>query len=614
MMVVLISFIVACLCSKSMTKTSEIAPLKQVQLEDNTIKNKYDAKIDLEDIKCPDESADEHLLKEKRHRIQLDKKLRSLIKVFISGLLYLTLLCIMVSHHMVSQSYDEKKYLGTAIKSDIQTDTINGIWDWIENSFIDKVFPKRWYNGELRSAYLQRFIDNGYSFRLGLARACEVPNIMKKALHICQRDYNVEYEEKGIFCPVILITNSFAYSSSGGELKTDGLFAVYGVGGYSIELGPQRDLALSYVRSLRRLTWIDPYTRALFVEVVTMNGATRLHSVVKMTFELSSFGDINIKSDIMSSNLYPYLGPWDYIILMIQLIFILITIVRIVRFVISVYKLKINCLVTSSAWIELLRLVFCVTAIILYILRIDSTLSAIKQLSDNVESLNSFVSIEKVQMLDKGYRMCLSVEVFLATLDLLKPLTFNYYLHLMRTSLVISCGQIISAALMVYLLIVAFATLLYLLVGPYIMEMRDMVSALMTMTRLSLTIAKFKNTLEEMDSLELEVIFMIFMTLMTFIIINLFVAVVSTMFGLMKTNAHNLESVEGFDAELNNHFWWKLNRWFSRITDFLCLRNHYDFDNKDHNQRLQRYSDIFLDRKIFIISVKTPVRARLVTN
>lgn len=165
------------------------------------------------------------------------------------------------------------------------------------------------------------------------------------------------------------------------------MYAVYGEGGYSINIGPQRDLALSYVRSLRSLTWIDAFTRALFVEVITMNAATRLHSYVKMTFELSSFGDINIKSDIKSSNLYPYLGPWDYIILFIQLIFILITIIRIVKFVMSVYKMRVRCLVTVSIWIEFLRLVFCVTAIILYILRIDSTLSAIKKLSDNIGKL-----------------------------------------------------------------------------------------------------------------------------------------------------------------------------------------------------------------------------------
>lgn len=182
------------------------------------------------------------------------------------------------------------------------------------------------------------------------------------------------------------------------------------------------------------------------------------------------------------------------------------------------------------------------------------------------------MSIEKVQMLDEGYRLCLSAEVFIATLALLKPLTFNYYLHLMRTSLVISCGQILSATLVIYLLIIAFATLLYLLVGPYNTEMRDIVSALMTMTRLCLTIAKFKNTLEEVDSIQLEIIFMIFMILMSFVIINLFVAVVTTMFGLMKSNAHNLENVEGFDAELNEHFWWKINKWFSQIADFLCIR------------------------------------------
>lgn len=79
-----------------------------------------EAKIDFEDMKCPDQYAEDDLFKERRHRIQLDKRLHSLLVDFITKLVYLTLLCIMVSHHMVSQSYAEKKYLGSAIKSDIQ--------------------------------------------------------------------------------------------------------------------------------------------------------------------------------------------------------------------------------------------------------------------------------------------------------------------------------------------------------------------------------------------------------------------------------------------------------------------------------------------------------------
>ncbi|KAJ8299015.1 hypothetical protein KUTeg_023075 [Tegillarca granosa] len=62
-------------------------------------------------------------------------------------------------------------------KSVVQVEDPNSsddIWNWLESHFTETAFPKWYYNGQVREAYLQRYLQNTFNMRLGFARVRQV--------------------------------------------------------------------------------------------------------------------------------------------------------------------------------------------------------------------------------------------------------------------------------------------------------------------------------------------------------------------------------------------------------------------------------------------------------
>ncbi|XP_078322867.1 polycystin-2-like protein 1 [Crassostrea virginica] len=181
------------------------------------------------------------------------------------------------------------------------------------------------------------------------------------------------------------IDNSFIYRNADetDTLPYIGDFAIYHGGGYTIVLGPKQSLVESYLTKLQNYSWIDGQTRAVFFESNTFNANTRLFTHLKIVFEISEYGSIMMKAVAESLNLYPYVTSMDYIVLVCQFIFILVVIVRLVFCIIHIFKTRRTCIRNLSSWITSIDVFLGISAIVFYILRVDTT---IKTIDDIIES------------------------------------------------------------------------------------------------------------------------------------------------------------------------------------------------------------------------------------
>lgn len=162
-----------------------------------------------------------------------------------------------------------------------------------------------------------------------------------------------------------------------------GHYAQYGGGGYQMQLGPKNSLVLQHVNELKNKSWIDGNTRAIFVDSNTFNANSRLFTHLKVVFEISEYGAITMQTVSKSSNLYPYVYPLDYVILCLQVIFVIIIIVKMVLFGINVFKLKKKCFVTFGIWIDLTEILCGILSIVFFILRIDKTIKAVDDINNS---------------------------------------------------------------------------------------------------------------------------------------------------------------------------------------------------------------------------------------
>ncbi|XP_069131790.1 polycystin family receptor for egg jelly-like [Argopecten irradians] len=523
------------------------------------------------------EKADLH---ERRRRCRLDKRLNSVILSWLLHFLYIFIVAIICSHNQATMAYHQNVALGNKISSNSAPKTVAEVWNWLEKSLIDNLFPFKHYNNDIMTSNEQQSADQFY--RLGLIRlrqarvqgSCNIPSMMQPWLTRCPPEMASETEDRNTYCIGWANYNTACFNEIDDDqyaytYKTDteteslyhiGLVDSYDGGGYVRDIGHTHKLALNTINRLRDQTWIDDKTRALFVDGVFLNGDDMLFSHIKVVFEFPSFGGVFMKIHKTTSNLYPYVGSLDYLVLIFQVIFVVIVCVRIVLLVISVIKTKCYCLTTLSTWITILEITLSLAAISVFILRIDRTIDAIERVFNDI---GFFVSFEMVEMLDILYRMFIGSVCFIAILNLLKPLSFNYYLHLMRTAISMFRSEVLNFSTIAILCIVAFSCLIYLIYGYIEPGFKDFQTTFLYLFRIMIGMIHFREIIVN-ENIGLTIILGVYITIATILTINFFLAGLNFVF----TEARERSNTKGkyqFDDEINKHFWWKMSSVASKV-------------------------------------------------
>lgn len=158
---------------------------------------------------------------------------------------------------------------------------------------------------------------------------------------------------------------------------------MYDGGGYAVLLNPEKQEVRNKIFHLQRHNWIDNQTRLICVEVVVFNINSKLFSLVSGFFEIPETGGFYTHVKIQTSRLYPYIGTFDYLVLGLQLIFVLLVFYRLLYTIYDFGKRKQKCLCSIEAWTKLLSSLVSIAAIGCYIARIDRTIAVIEELFNN---------------------------------------------------------------------------------------------------------------------------------------------------------------------------------------------------------------------------------------
>ncbi|XP_069133774.1 polycystin-1-like protein 2 [Argopecten irradians] len=603
-----LAVLLACCCSRNARQTLADLPLPSEEDEQEVEEIDLERSVVVVDptVICPADIGDDSSLETKRlkKRLQLDKKLYALIKHWVVQFLYVILVATICSQNVVEEAYYQNKHL----KAMLYTATPNvtdDIWNWISDRFIIKMFPKLYLNNEVRMSYVLRFIDDTQHFRLGLARIrqvrvtprsepfvipwfdtqpCFVPSVLANQVTRCPVSYDADTEAKDDYCKGWAPTNTTCFDENedtdyaflySGENKTEaltyhGTFATYKGGGYFHDIGPKRSLAEHDIELLRNNSWIDEYTRAIFVEAMLYNPDSKLFSHVKVIFELSSYGERSVVFKITTANLYPFQQSFDYVVLGFQVLFILIIFVKFVLIFVRAIKSRCGYFLSVSCWISILEVGFGICAIVFFCVRVDETITAIEKIFKN---LGSFVSFEQVNLMDEWYRATVSAVCFIATLELLEPLSFNYYMHLMRTTIIISRHKLAGFMFILINLILAFSMLIYLMYGNVEEKFYSVGASVLSLFQVTIGMVSFRQNIN-VEDVGIICIFGIFTIMITLITINLFISTLNMAFS-DATDLINRQGEYQFDKRLNGHFWNK----FDTIAQLLHISKVHPVSN-----------------------------------
>ncbi|KAH9493131.1 TRP-like ion channel Pkd2 [Bulinus truncatus] len=260
-------------------------------------------------------------------------------------------------NNMVKTFITNQNLNKTLVKfNDVQS--ASDFWEWLNNGFITGILANAYYNDypplKLRS-YINdkasRIIGHAVLRQLRIkADLCSVPGIMSSAIKECNIAYNIADQEEGNFntswTPINKSDTTFVpkseYSYSSAESLNGypywGNMALYSGGGYVAHLnGTKKDIE-NTLQQLQQESWIDKYTRAIFIEFTVYNPQVNLFSVNMLLAEFNLNNAILPSFRFEPAMLLPYMTNAMIFQIVCEVIFVLYIIGFIVKELLQVIK------------------------------------------------------------------------------------------------------------------------------------------------------------------------------------------------------------------------------------------------------------------------------------
>lgn len=506
-------------------------------------------------------------------KILLDRKLLTLFRSLLVRSLYITLLALICAHNSVWTSYLQNGALENLLSPSQTLNTTADIWTWLRGQYADQVFPKLYYNGDFRLIPERVYMFDNVSYRVGVTRfrqirvkgRCRIPNLLDSLIPICPPSYDTDVMDTANYCTG-WITRNTPCKETEWIYKTDeetdaypivGVHHVYNGGGYVklLDPGPNTTDVRNDFYSMQANNWIDKSTRLVVMEFLLFNPDSRLFSFPKVTIEMPETGGYLTEVKVKTARLYPYIDAFDFFVLALQVIFLLITFIRLLHLIYSSWRMGKKCCTASAQWVYLLRVVSSLMGISFFIVRIDRTIYTIEEIRN---STGKFVSLDLLDMMDTAYKLCVSLELFLAIIDLLLPLTFNQSLYLMRTSISFCGKDLLYLGIASMIPMTAFAILCYCYIGPHRFDFKDIGSSYITLFRTLLAMVRVRDTFDPEDILS-GLIFSLFLLQMTIITVNICICILNAALAHVKEQCLVSTEFESYDKELQQHFWQKID-------------------------------------------------------
>uniref|UniRef100_K1QZL5 Polycystic kidney disease protein 1-like 2 n=1 Tax=Magallana gigas TaxID=29159 RepID=K1QZL5_MAGGI len=267
--VILFAILIACCLQRLSGKLTDVGDVyKRKKEDDNVEADEYEMKFYY--YPCPSTKIDNRKAQLKKKRFKLDNELADHLKSGLLCVLYVILLAMICSHNVTTDACRQNNAMSLSINDSFLANTTDDIWTWLFEYYIPGTWTKFYGNGDLRTAYEQRFTYDQYNYRMSKIQLrqvrsygnCSAPKEVQNVVTRCTNDYDMETQSTENFCPGWvkfndscfdeneLIDYSFHYKSPE-EVKAlsyFGHYAHYGGGGYQMQLGPKLSIVLQHAQ------------------------------------------------------------------------------------------------------------------------------------------------------------------------------------------------------------------------------------------------------------------------------------------------------------------------------------------------------------------------------
>ena len=316
-------------------------------------------------------------------------------------------------------------------------------------------------------------------------------------------------------------------------IPSRGVFTVYSGGGYVADLGYSKDTASPLISGLRQKGWIDRQTRAVLVEFAIYNPYTGYLIIVTYYYEMlpTGYGITFPRIDTVlltstESGLYQFY-------LICQILYIILVFFFFLQELYKMYRQR--CAYFRNAWnlIEILQLISSSLVVTFYVIKSKIILNRISKLKENPFVI---VSFQTVVIWNEAENVALAVAIFIATLKLLRMIRFNPHVIMLLQSFRVSRELLVSYSVLFVVIFISYAQLGRMALGNNMYRYSTFLRALAAELLMCLGGNMQFRELQGIDRVLGPFFSFSFVSLMSFIFVNFFVAILNDSYDDAKEN------------------------------------------------------------------------------
>ncbi|XP_016288259.2 glycine cleavage system H protein, mitochondrial isoform X1 [Monodelphis domestica] len=389
------------------------------------------------------------------------------------------------------------------------------------------------------------FITDGNSKLIGSARirqvrvrndSCPITQELG-AFHECHVPYSLEAEDMSDYGESWNSTgcneSSNFYQAWQYQSQTQlrgqsiwGKLTIYRGGGYTVHLGTDPRNASRVLQYLFNSSWLDTFTRAVFVEFTVYNANVNLFCIVTLTFEANTAGAFLPQAELQSIRLYPLTNGLHVLVVAAEVIYFLFLVY---------YMGNQGRLMKSQKWayfrskwnlLELAIILISWSALSVFLKR---TILGARDVKYYLTHKDKAIGFGETASADAILGYLIAVLVLLSTVKLWHLLRLNPKLNVLTSTLRRAWGDISGFIIVIAIMFLAYSIATNLIFGWKLHSYKTLFDAAETMVSLQLGIFNYE---EVLDSNPVLGSFLIgsCIIFMTFVVLNLFISVILVAF------------------------------------------------------------------------------------
>ncbi|KAJ8247277.1 hypothetical protein GJAV_G00244460 [Gymnothorax javanicus] len=465
-----------------------------------------------------------------------EQKVFALIREILAYVGFLWMLLLVAYGQRDPNAYFLNRHIRQSFSSGIpETLSEREVFTWANTTLLSNLFGE--YPG---------FITDGNNKLVGGARirqvrvqsqSCTIARSMRHSMPDCHAPYSWDVEDFGSYGPgwnrtahtnTSLPPSPWQYQSQS-RLRappTWGSVVLYRGGGFVADLGSDMESARRVLQYLFDNTWLDQYTRAVFVEFTVYNANINLFCIVTLMMETMAVGAFQYHSDLQIVRLYQATGGLHIFVMASEVIYFLF---------ILYYMYVQGKLMKQQKWayfrckwnlLELGIIILSWSALSVFIKR---TLLGNRDIEYYQSHKDQFASFYETAAADAVLGYLIAFLVLLATVKLWHLLRLNPKLHMITATLQRAWNDISGFIIVMAIMFLAYSIASNLMFGWKLYSYRTLMEAAQTMVSLQLGIFNYEEVLDYNPVLGAFLIGTC-IVFMTFVVVNLFISVILVAF------------------------------------------------------------------------------------